>query len=46
MIAIKRLNGLFGVLFGWLFFHEDNIRSRLAGALLMSAGAALIVLFG
>ncbi|WP_147821207.1 DMT family transporter [Salidesulfovibrio onnuriiensis] len=46
MIAIKRLNGLFGVIFGWLFFREDNIRSRLAGAVLMSAGAALIVLFG
>lgn len=45
MIAIKRLNGLFGVLFGWLFFKETNIRSRFVGALLMSMGAALIVLF-
>jgi len=45
MISIKRLNGIFGVLFGWLFFKEDNIGSRLAAAALMSAGAIMIVLF-
>jgi drug/metabolite transporter (DMT)-like permease len=46
MIAVKRLNGLFGVLYGGMLFREENLGWRLAGAALMAAGAGLIVLMG
>ncbi|MFW6324133.1 MAG: EamA family transporter [Desulfovibrionales bacterium] len=46
MIAIKRLNGLFSVLYGGMLFRESHMRSRLAGAGLMTAGAALLALAG
>jgi drug/metabolite transporter (DMT)-like permease len=46
MIAVKRLNGLFGVLYGAALFRETDIRQRLAGAALMAAGAGLIALWG
>ena len=46
MISVKRLNGLFGVLFGWYFFQETQIRHRLAGAILMTAGAVFIAVGG
>ena len=45
MISIKRLSLLMGVLFGYLFFKETNIRERFVGTLLMIIGFALIVLF-
>jgi drug/metabolite transporter (DMT)-like permease len=44
MISVKRLSILFGVLYGGMFFAEANIRIRFAGALLMVAGTALILL--
>jgi drug/metabolite transporter (DMT)-like permease len=47
MISVKRMNGLFGVLFGRFLFHEIKLfRGRLAGALLMLAGAVCITLWG
>lgn len=46
MAAIKRLNGLFGVGYGWLFFRDSNIRQRFIAASLMTAGAVCIVLYG
>ncbi|MFP4316281.1 MAG: EamA family transporter [Desulfovibrionales bacterium] len=46
MIAIKRLNGLFGVLYGGFLFKEEHLRERLTGAGLMTAGAALLALTG
>ncbi len=46
MIAIKRLNGLFSVIYGGMFFKEQNMRIRLTGAGLMAAGAAVISLWG
>lgn len=46
MMAIKRLNGLFSVLYGGLLFREGNFGFRLAGAALMTAGAAVIALMG
>jgi drug/metabolite transporter (DMT)-like permease len=46
MMAIKRTAGLFSVFYGWLFFREANIPSRLAGAAIISAGAALIAFQG
>lgn len=39
MMSIKRLNGLFSVLYGRLLFKEENFRNRLIGAVLMSVGA-------
>jgi uncharacterized membrane protein len=45
MIAVKRLSLLIGVLFGYLFFKETNIRERFAGTLLMIIGFAIIILF-
>jgi drug/metabolite transporter (DMT)-like permease len=44
MISVKRLSLLMGVLYGYLLFKETNIRQRLAGAILMMIGFALIVL--
>ena len=43
MISIKRLSIVFGVIYGGLFFQEENIPVRLAGALIMFSGAALIL---
>lgn len=45
MISVKRLSLLIGVLFGYLFFKETNIRERFLGTLLMIIGFALIALF-
>jgi drug/metabolite transporter (DMT)-like permease len=38
MISVKRLSLVFGVILGWLWFREHNIRSRLLGATIMVAG--------
>lgn len=46
MIAIKRLNGLFSVIYGGMLFKEQNMVIRLAGATLMAAGAAIISIWG
>lgn len=45
VIAIKRLSILGGVVWGYFFFREKNIRHRLAGAFMMLAGVVLITLF-
>jgi len=45
VIAIKRLSIIFVVLYGTLVFSEHEIRKRLMGAVLMVAGAIIIVLF-
>jgi uncharacterized membrane protein len=39
MISVKRLSMVFGVMLGWLMFHEENIRYRLIGASVMVAGS-------
>lgn len=46
MITIKRMAGIFSVLYGWLVFHERGIRFRFIGAAIMTAGAALIAILG
>ncbi len=46
MISVKRLSGLFSVLYGAVVFKEQHIPLRLLGAACMSLGAACIVLFG
>ncbi len=42
VIAVKRLAGLFGVLFGGLWFRETEMAVRLGAALLMVAGAGIL----
>lgn len=46
MISVKRLNVLFGVLYGGILFKESHIARRLVGALLMVGGAVMITLWG
>ncbi|WP_028584429.1 DMT family transporter [Desulfogranum mediterraneum] len=46
MISIKRMSILFGVLYGGIFFAEENLWYRLTGTALMVAGATLISLKG
>jgi len=45
-LALFQLSTLLSVFFGYRYFQEGNIRERLLGALVMGAGAMLIVLFG
>ena len=44
MIALKRFQGVFGVILGHLLFREQALGWRLAGSLLMVLGGVLIVL--
>lgn len=46
MLSIKRLNGLFGALWGWVLFREKDMGFRLAGAGLMALGALLLAFWG
>lgn len=46
MITIKRMAGIFSVLYGWLWFNEHGIRYRLIGTAVMTVGAAFIALYG
>jgi drug/metabolite transporter (DMT)-like permease len=43
-LALFQMSTLLSVFFGYRFFNESNIGRRLAGALIMIAGALLIVL--
>ena len=43
MISVKRLSILFGVIYGGVFFAEDNIFIRFTGALLMFLGTVVIL---
>ena len=42
MIAVKRLSLVFGVVLGWLFFNEQNIKYRIIGACVMVSGVFLL----
>nr|WP_321257494.1 DMT family transporter [uncultured Pseudodesulfovibrio sp.] len=46
MITIKRMAGIFSVFYGWILFKEHGIRYRFAGTAIMTAGAAVIALYG
>lgn len=46
MITIKRMAGIFSVIYGWLIFDERGIRYRLIGTAIMTIGAAFIALYG
>ena len=43
MISIKRTSLIIGVIYGYLFFKEKNIRERFLGATLMFIGFVMIV---
>jgi uncharacterized membrane protein len=43
MIALKRLSGTFGVIYGRVFFQERTLGQRLAGSVIMVVGALLIL---
>jgi drug/metabolite transporter (DMT)-like permease len=43
VITIKRMSLIIGVLYGYFFFKERNIRERLFGAMLMFIGFVVIV---
>jgi drug/metabolite transporter (DMT)-like permease len=43
MVSVKRSSLLFGVLMGYMFFKETNIRQRFLGTFLMLLGFILIV---
>ncbi len=42
MIAVKRSNLLFGILYGWILFGEQNIGERALGSIIMLLGVFLI----
>ncbi len=44
VIAVKRMSALISVGFGYLFFHETNLRQRLLGAAIMVSGVAIMAL--
>ena len=46
MVTIKRMAGIFSVIYGRFLFNERGIRYRLMGTAVMTAGAAVIALYG
>ncbi|MEW6001181.1 MAG: DMT family transporter [Nitrospirota bacterium] len=44
MISVKRFSLLIGVIYGYIFFREKNIRERFIGAVLMFVGFVIIVM--
>ena len=46
VITVKRLSLFFSVLFGGFLLHEQQIRGRMLGALIMILGAVMIGLWG
>ena len=42
-LALFQLSGVASVVFGFVFFREQNILRKLFGSLIMSLGAAFIV---
>ena len=46
MIAVKRLSILVGVIYGRIWFQENDFRQRLLGATMMIAGSGLILILG
>ncbi len=42
MVAVKRTSLLFGVIYGWLWFDEENIGQRILGGMLMLGGIFII----
>lgn len=45
MVTIKRMAGIFSVIYGWLLFREHGIKYRLVGTVIMTGGAVVIALW-
>ena len=45
-LALFQLSALISVFLGYRYFREEQMRMRIAGCLVMTAGAAMIVMFG
>jgi len=45
-LALFQLSALISVFLGYRYFQEGHMRTRIVGSLVMTAGAALIVVFG
>ena len=45
-LALFQLSALISVFLGYRYFQEGNMRTRIIGSLVMTAGAAMIVMFG
>jgi drug/metabolite transporter (DMT)-like permease len=45
-LALFQLSALISVFLGYRYFQEEQMRTRIVGSIVMTAGAALIVLFG
>ncbi|MDR4498234.1 MAG: DMT family transporter [Candidatus Scalindua sp.] len=45
MISVKRLSLLIGVVYGYLFFKEKNLKERFLGSALMVSGIVMITVF-
>lgn len=46
MVALKRMAGIFSVIYGRVLFNERGILFRFIGTVIMTAGAAVIVIWG
>jgi uncharacterized membrane protein len=46
VLGLRQCSIVFGVLLGWFFLGEKDTRYRLLGAIVISAGSALIAAFG
>jgi hypothetical protein len=45
-LALFQLSALISVFLGYRYFQEGQMRSRIVGSLVMTAGATLIVMWG
>jgi drug/metabolite transporter (DMT)-like permease len=45
-LALFQLSALISVFLGYRYFQEEQMRTRIMGSLVMTAGAAMIVMFG
>ena len=45
-LALFQLSALISVFLGYRYFQEEQMRTRIVGSLVMTAGAAMIVMFG
>ncbi len=44
-LALFQLSAILSVILGWRYFQEDQIRQKILGSLIMTVGAAMIILF-
>jgi len=44
MISVKRLSLIIGIIYGYVLFREENIKTRFLGAVLMLTGFVMVVM--